>query len=385
MAVKYGTTSSDTVNGTTANDTIYGWASGGNASSASGNDKLYGNDGDDILWGGTGDDNLDGDAGKDTLCGGQDNDILDGDLGDDKLYGEFGNDTLLGKEGNDTLDGSAGNDTLDGGLGNDNMSGGTGDDTYLIDSTTDIVFESFNQGIDTVQTATNVSAFSYKLAENVENLEAGSLVNSFKGFGNALNNKLIAGYSGNYNLYGGDGNDYIEGGDKSSNRLFGEAGNDTLVGAQSPFCVNYLDGGVGNDTLTGGFNGAGDTLLGGAGNDEITGLFGDDMLTGGTGADRFIFNGNDSVDTITDFSVVDDTIVVSAASFRSGLTPGAAITSAQFAIGAAAAKTSDRFIYNKATGALYFDTDGTGATEQVQLAGLPTGLAMTNADIFVIA
>lgn len=292
----------------------------------------------------------------------------------------------MGKEGNDTLDGSAGNDTLDGGLGNDSMSGGTGDDTYLIDSTTDIVFEFSNQGIDTVQTATNVPALSYyKLGENVENLEAGSLVNSFKGFGNALNNKLIAGYSGNYYLYGGDGNDYIEGGDRSNNRLYGEAGNDTLIAAQSPFCVNYLNGGAGNDTLKGGFNGAGDTLLGGAGNDQITGLFGDDTLTGGAGADRFIFNGNDSVDKITDFSVIDDTIVVSADSFASGLISGAAITSAQFTIGAAAAKTSDRFIYNKATGALFFDTDGTGATEQVQLAGLSTGLAMTNADILVIA
>lgn len=385
MAVKYGTISSDTVNGTTANDTIYGWAYGGNASSASGNDLLYGNDGDDVLWGGTGDDRLDGDAGKDALCGGQDNDILDGGLGDDKLYGEFGNDTLMGKEGNDTLDGGAGNDTLDGGLGNDNMSGGTGDDTYLIDSTTDIVFEFFNQGIDTVQTATNISVFSYKLGENVENLEAGSLVKSFKGFGNALNNKLIAGYSGNYSLYGGDGNDYIEGGDRSSNRLFGEAGNDTLVGAQSPFCVNYLDGGAGNDTLIGGLNAAGDTLLGGAGNDQITGLFGDDTLTGGAGADKFIFNGNDSVDTITDFSVVDDTIVVSAAGFGSGLTSGATITSAQFAIGATATKTSDRFIYNQDTGALFFDPDGTGAAEQVPLAGLSTGLAMTNANILVIA
>lgn len=339
MTVLYGTTGSETINGTGENDTVYGWASGGDASSASGNDILNGNASNDALYGGT---------------------------------------------GNDTLGGGAGNDTLDGGSGSDTMSGGTGDDTYLVDDTADKVIDSFNQGTDTVTTASNVS-MSYTLSENVENLEAGSLVKDFKGFGNALNNRLIAGYSGNYYLYGGDGNDYIEGGDRSSNRLYGEAGNDTLVAAQSPFCVNYLDGGVGNDTLKGGFNGAGDTLLGGAGNDEITGLFGDDTLTGGAGADRFIFNGNDGVDTITDFSVVDDTIVVSAASFPSGLTPGAAITPTQFTIGAAAATSGDRFIYNKATGDLFFDADGTGATEPVQLAALPTGLAMTNANIFVIA
>lgn len=339
MAVKYGSASSETINGTTASDTLYGWASSDSASSVSGNDNLYGNDGDDSLFGGTGDDNLNGDAGK---------------------------------------------DILDGGSGSDTMRGGTGDDIYTIDVATDKVIESLNSGIDTVTTASNVS-MSYTLSENVENLEAGSLVKDFKGFGNALNNRLIAGYSGNYDLYGGDGNDYIEGGDRSSNRLYGEAGDDTLVGAQSPFCVNYLDGGVGNDTLKGGFNGAGDTLLGGAGNDEITGLFGDDTLTGGAGADRFIFTGNDGIDKITDFSVVDDTIVVSADGFGSGLKSGAIITPDQFTIGIGATDASDRFIYNKTSGALFFDADGTGTTEQVQLATLPTGLAMTNADIFVVA
>lgn len=53
-------------------------------------------------------------------------------------------------------------------------------------------------------------------------------------------------------------------------------------------------------------------------------------------------------------------------------------------MGSAAANASDRFIYNQSTGGLFFDSDGTGAAGQVQLAGLSTGLAMTDADIFVI-
>ena len=112
----------------------------------------------------------------------------------------------------------------------------------------------------------------------------------------------------------------------------------------------------------------------------------------GAGADKFIFNANDGVDTITDFSPVDDTIVVSAdgfgsvpAGFGAGLTPGQAITASQFTIGAAATDTSDRFIYNRSTGALFFDADGIGSTDQVQIASLSTGLAMNNTDIFVIA
>jgi len=60
------------------------------------------------------------------------------------------------------------------------------------------------------------------------------------------------------------------------------------------------------------------------------------------------------------------------------------LPSEQFTIGSAATDASDRLIYNKTTGALLFDSDGTGATEQEQFATLSTGLAMTNADIFVI-
>lgn len=121
-------------------------------------------------------------------------------------------------------------------------------------------------------------------------------------------------------------------------------------------------------------------------------MLGDDKLTGGAGADKFIFNANDGIDTITDFSPADDTIVVSADGFGSvpsgfgaGLTPEKAITPQQFTIGAAATDASDRFIYDRSTGALFFDADGIGSTDQVQIASLSTGLAMNNTDIFVIA
>jgi Ca2+-binding RTX toxin-like protein len=46
---------------------------------------------------------------------------------------------------------------------------------------------------------------------------------------------------------------------------------------------------------------------------------------------------------------------------------------------------SDRFIYNSTTGSLFFDVDGIGSSEQVQIAQLSTGLAMTADNIFVFA
>lgn len=65
---------------------------------------------------------------------------------------------------------------------------------------------------------------------------------------------------------------------------------------------------------------------------------------------------------------------------------GGAITAAQFKISSAATDSSDRFIYNNANGALFFDSDGNiGGFAQVQIATLSSGLAMTNNDIFVIS
>lgn len=356
MATRYGNTSSDIISGTRESDTLYGWAEGGNANSPSGNDQLFGKKSDDQLYGGTGD---------------------------------------------DTLFGGVGNDTLDGGLGKDTMRGGAGDDLYAIDTPDDRVIESFNQGIDTVSISSPLegerNSINYTLGQNIENLQGGAFI-ELHATGNALNNRLIGGYISTNYLYGRDGNDYIEAGGKGNNYLYGEAGDDTLI---SPFTntilIQMMDGGEGNDTLTGSFNGYGDTLVGGTGNDKITGLYGSDILTGGTGNDQFIYTNpnegsgidlrtdNPAIEQIIDFSVADDTIVVSAVGFGGGLTPNAAITPAQFALGGAAREDRDRFIYDSSSGALWFDVDGTGSIAAVQLVYLPTGLAMTSDRIFVSA
>ncbi|MBX9255748.1 proprotein convertase P-domain-containing protein [Desmonostoc muscorum CCALA 125] len=158
------------------------------------------------------------------------------------------------------------------------------------------------------------------------------------------------------------GNDFLDGG----------TGNDTITGA------------AGNDTLIGGSGN--DTLNGGSGNDILVGSAGTDTLTGGSGSDRFTFNSRtEGIDRITDFSVVDDTIFVSAAGFAGGLVAGAAIAANQFFIGSAANTTSQRFLYDKGNGFVFFDQDGIGAIGKIQIATLNTGLSLTNADIFVAA
>ncbi|MBD1866887.1 hypothetical protein H6F95_06145 [Cyanobacteria bacterium FACHB-471] len=143
--------------------------------------------------------------------------------------------------------------------------------------------------------------------------------------------------------------------------LVGERGNDTLVGK------------AGNDRLVGDF-----------GNDKLTGGLGRDSLTGGQGSDGFYFySRRDGMDRITDFSTRFDTIFVSAKGFGSGLRKGT-IDRDKFQIGQGARDRSDRFIYNRNTGALFFDADGIGAANQIQITQLSRGLAMTNRDILVV-
>ena len=181
-------------------------------------------------------------------------------------------------------------------------------------------------------------------------------------------NDFISGLAGEDILTGDSGNDTINGG-ADDDILTGDSGNDRL------------NGGAGDDILTG--DSGNDILIGELGNDLLTGNSGNDTLTGGGGADNFGFGTpRVGIDTITDF-VAADTILVSATGFGGGLTPGAAIKASQFKIGAAAGDADDRFIYNRNTGALFFDVDGTGSTGQVQIATLSTKPLITNADIFV--
>ncbi len=380
-----GNTANNTINGVAGDDQIFGGGGDDSLLGEAGNDLVYDSSGSDTLVGGIGNDtyhvgfygeattpdlivenlnegtdtveayvsytlvnNLEnltlagtsaingtGNALNNSLIGNDANNTIAGNAGNDDIRGGNGNDILKG--GSDSLTTNTGNDTLGGGIGSDSMYGQDGNDLYLVENQSDAVIEEVNSGIDTV-----TSAITYTLGANVEqlNLFGNTAIN---GTGNTLNNTLT--------------------GNGANNSLNGDAGNDTLIGG----------GGI-------------DTLIGGTGNDSFTGGAGADRLTGGTGKDLFVFKSKtEGRDTVTDFLVVDDTIQVSKLGFGGGLTAGAAITAAQFKLGSAAGDASDRFIYNKANGALLFDADGIGTSASLQFAQLSTNLALTNNDIFVIA
>ena len=149
--------------------------------------------------------------------------------------------------------------------------------------------------------------------------------------------------------------------------------NDSLTGTAN---ADWIYGGMGNDRVSGG-----------SGNDRLYGGPGADSLFGNVGKDAFVFNtkanGATNVDSIRDFSAKDDAVWLDNSVFKA-LGSNGALKSGAFWRGSEAHDTSDRVIYDRATGTLYYDPDGTGAAEQVAFAKLTTKPTFTYADVLVV-
>ncbi len=310
-----------------------------------------------------------------------------------------------GNELSNILMGNSAANQLDGGGNADTLKGGTGDDTYIVDHVGDIVTESFNAGIDAVN-----SSITYRLLNNIENMNlTGTL--EIDGTGNGLVN-LITGNAAINKINGGAGADIMIGG-LGGDIYFVDNENDTIteylnegIDKVNSSKTYTLPDHVENLSLTGTLainatgneaantiigNTASNQLIGGAGNDILNGAEGANIMTGGAGKDYFQFKTADHIiagrmDTITDFNVVDDTIKLENnifTAFATAVTPDR-IAADQFVIGTQALDANDYIIYNRGTGALLYDDDGSGMNVAVQFASVSAGLAMTNWDVHVI-
>lgn len=133
----------------------------------------------------------------------------------------------------------------------------------------------------------------------------------------------IHGYDGNDKLTGASGHDLLDGG-AGQDTLSGGLGHDILRGGHGADALHgddgddVLSGGSGNDTLMGG---AGDDVLadtdlerdylnGGSG-DDIIQSYGADMMTGGEGADTFVYTdvGDEPIE-ISDYDPTVDTLAI---------------------------------------------------------------------------
>jgi Ca2+-binding RTX toxin-like protein len=157
-------------------------------------------------------------------------------------------------------------------------------------------------------------------------------------------------------------------------------------------------GGTGDDWLLGSsgkdhfFGNAGaDRLKGYGGNDTIDGGAGSDLLAGGKGQDTFVFSAalsNRHFDTIIDFSSKADGFSLDNAVFE-GMKAGKLSASAIKLIFSATSTVhvdgSDRILYDKVHGDLYFDQDGSGtAHDRVKFAHVVENTVLHNSDFFII-
>ena len=174
--------------------------------------------------------------------------------------------------------------------------------------------------------------------------------------------------------------------------------NDDLTPTHGQMFIGYgtqienAKGGTGNDTIKGnsadnylfGFDGD-DHLDGGAGNDQLEGGRGADTLTGGKGADTFIFASplDGKADTILDFNFNEGDVLQLDHNIFTALQSGT-LAADQFVLGKAAQDANDHLIYDRATGELAYDPDGSGAAAAVTIARLGANHDLENTNIHII-
>lgn len=220
-------------------------------------------------------------------------------------------------------------------------------------------------------------------------------------------------FKGNDKITGSVYDDYLDGWG-GSDTLSGGKGNDTFIVSQVGDRViekagegtkdlvlasvtHTLSANVENLTLTGSgkINGAGNSLanaLTGNGADNVLdGKAGNDLLKGGAGSDTFTFStalGATNVDHIVDFSTRDDSIALSDAIFKA-LTADPkthVLTANEFKVVTTGTKldADDHILYDKSTGKLFYDADGSGSVKAVLFAVVDNHAALTYKDFLLV-
>lgn len=226
-----------------------------------------------------------------------------GKPGYDELAGTSGGDMLYGLGGSDIIYGGrdfsapSGKDTFYGGAGFDSMYGGDGDDLFLHNPDGDYMVG--GAGFDTLDYSSATTGFFIQL--NSANSDACSFGDTTALFerliGSRFGDTLYGGYERHTELFGGGGNDSIEG-QFRADKLYGGVGNDTIRGTETLYggadFGDSIFGGGGNDLIYG--SEKADRLMGEDGRDTIYGDDGTDRIFGGSGGDWLAANrGDDSV------------------------------------------------------------------------------------------
>lgn len=219
--------------------------------------------------------------------------------------------------------------------------------------------------------------------EGSDDLVGGDLSDTI--FGNGGGDRIF-GAAGDDQIDGGDGDDVLHGG-LGQDWIYGGAGNDILYAGTEDIDGQEIDslfGQEGNDILVGGQ--VNDSLDGGPGNDTLFGRGGVDSLKGGAGADRFLFDSVECFgDVILDFVSGEDQIQIlgeqNGVTHRGSL-DGTTIFLSGSGIPAAFEGDGPILYFEQTTGGLWLDASGGESADAVLVVGLHTG-TVSAADVFI--
>ncbi len=213
---------------------------------------------------------------------------VDAGAGNDEIRATGAGDLLYGGEGSDTIFAGGGGDTVFGGTGNDEIDAGAGED--LIDLS--------GGGENTVQGGDGFDIVDYSGALGGVTVELNGLVNG----GDAINHVEA--------VIGSAYDDVISGSNESGDNNDDVAETGSASGAEEHLGIRidtgkeYLFGGDGNDLIDG--RRGDEVIFGGAGDDTIIGGLGNETMTGGEGRDTFVIEDRGGDDLITDFTIGED-------------------------------------------------------------------------------
>ena len=323
-AVIRGSNDADTSMGTGADEQIQG---------ADGHDVIHGGAGDDTIYGGNGRDVLFGDEGDDVfIAGGYDNggvdqyfggegfDVIDASghggiqiggtfdasngveqivgngnsriqlngasnvdlssvelVGVSTLRGSNGSDRITGSAADELILGNGGGDWLNGGLGDDTLTGEGGHDTFVFEmgGGHDLITDFGSNDRIRIHGYDDLDSFD-DLAGMISSVDGGTRIT----FSDGSTLDIRGASAGQMNWA-----DFVFGADTTV--INGTNGNDSLMGTEGA-----------------------DMIFGGRSGDRIDGGAGDDTLHGGGGSDTFVFASGNDHDTIMDYNLRRDKIVL---------------------------------------------------------------------------
>jgi hypothetical protein len=140
-----------------------------------------------------------------------------------------------------------------------------------------------------------------------------------------------------------------------------------------------------SNSLTG--TSSNDKISGKGGNDKIWGKKGSDLIITGSGKDAIIFDtclGPKNVDYIVDFNPAYDTLYLENSIFTKLTDTNKVLRPSLFRVGEKALESNDYIVYNKATGDLYYDKDGSGSGAAIKFAHLENKPTLMFTDFVII-